>query len=200
MSTESDRAGEPNREAIEGVLDFWFAEETKPRWYKASEAFDDHCMRHFGDLTERAIAGELGAFEESPEGALALCLLLDQMPRNLYRGSSAAFASDRKAVAVAERAIDRGFDRQLDVERRKFFYMPFMHSEILAEQERSIVLCTSLEDEDTLHHALEHADVIRRFGRFPHRNVILGRDSTDEERAFLADGAKTYGQSPKKDG
>ena len=132
---------------------------------------------------------------ETADGALALCLLLDQMPRNIYRGTPEAFATDPKAVRVASSAIEKGFDQQLDIERRKFLYMPYMHSEVLAEQERSVAFSLALDDKHTLAYAEDHADIIRRFGRFPHRNAILGRESTDEERAFLTDGAKDYGQS-----
>lgn len=184
-----------DRQAIDKLLDFWFAEETKARWYKSTDAFDQLCRDRFGDLAAKAADGDLTAWERSADGALAVCLLLDQMPRNLHRGTAKAFVADPKAVAVSERAIEHGFDQQLDLERRKFLYMPFMHSERLADQERCVALSEALNDEDTLRFAIEHADIIRRFDRFPHRNGILGRDSTAEEKAFLADGAKTYGQS-----
>jgi uncharacterized protein (DUF924 family) len=186
-----------DHQAIAALLDFWFADETKPRWYDATPAFDDLCRQRFGDLAARAANGELLAWESTAEGALAVCLLLDQVPRNIFRGTAKAFATDDHAVAVASRAIDRGFDRNLDLERRKFFYLPFMHSERLEEQERSVTIAKDLGDEETLHYAEDHADIIRRFGRFPHRNAIIGRTNTPEEDAFLAEGAKTYGQSAK---
>lgn len=189
MSNEGDR------QAIEAILDFWFAEETRPRWYESTEAFDELCRERFGDLVEKAEKGSLAAWEQSADGALAVCLLLDQMPRNLFRGTPKAFGTDDDAVAVTSRAIEKGFDQKLDAERRKFLYLPFMHSERLADQERGILVYKALGDEKSLDYALEHADIIRRFGRFPHRNPILGRESTPEEEAFLADGAKTYGQS-----
>lgn len=188
-----------DREAIRNVLDFWFDEETKPRWYDSTDAFDALCRQRFAGLLDKAAQDELSDWEQSADGALALCLLLDQMPRNIFRGRPEAFATDSKAVAVAERAITQGFDRSLSDERRKFLYLPFMHSENLAEQERSIDLSKTLEDEETLSYAEDHADVIRRFGRFPHRNAIFGRQSTAEEEAFLKDGAKTYGQAPPED-
>jgi uncharacterized protein (DUF924 family) len=186
---------EDDRQSIDELLDFWFAEETRARWYDSTDAFDERCRERFGSLTEKAAANQLSTWEDSPDGALALCLLLDQMPRNIHRGTGEAFENDPKAVAVAARAIDSGFDRKLDLEKRKFLYMPFMHSETLADQERSVALSTDLNDEKTLRYAEDHADIIRRFGRFPHRNAILGRSSTLEEKAFLADGAETYGQS-----
>ncbi len=189
MQTEDDRGD------IEALLDFWFAEETKARWYASTDEFDDLCRQRFGDLSAKAADGALAQWEETADGALAVCLLLDQMPRNLFRGTPKAFATDAKAVAVSERAIERGFDQALDLERRKFLYLPFMHSEALADQERSVAISKALNDESALHWANDHADIVRRFGRFPHRNAVLGRASTPEEEAFLADGAKSYGQS-----
>ncbi len=185
----------PDDRAIQDLLAFWFAEETKARWYDSTLSFDKTCEERFGTLVEKACGNELAAWEATAEGALALCLLLDQLPRNIFRGKPRAFEADLKAVEVADRAIANGFDQQLDLERRKFLYLPFMHSEVLAEQERSVAISQALGDKNTLAYAEDHADIIRRFGRFPHRNAILGRESTEEELAFLKDGAKTYGQS-----
>lgn len=190
MTTEQDS------QAIADVLDFWFAEETKPRWYDSTKAFDDLCRQRFGSLVDQAADGSLAAWEQSAGGALALCLLLDQMPRNLFRGQAKAFATDVKAAAVATRAIEHGLDQELDLERRKFLYLPFMHSENLGEQQRSVALAKAIGDDEMLKYAEDHADIIERFGRFPHRNAILGRASTSAEEAFLAAGAETYGQAP----
>ena len=187
---------EQDRQAIADLLDFWFADETKPRWYDSTKAFDDLCQQRFGGLVEQAADGKLKAWEQSADGALALCLLLDQLPRNLFRGTARAFTTDVKAAAMATRAIEQGLDQHLDLERRKFLYLPFMHSENLAEQERSVALAKAIGDHETLKYAEDHADIIKRFGRFPHRNGILGRTSTPAEEAFLAAGAKTYGQAP----
>ncbi|MDH3660297.1 MAG: DUF924 domain-containing protein, partial [Alphaproteobacteria bacterium] len=172
MLTENDR------QAIGALLEFWFAEDTKARWYDSTKAFDELCRQRFGALVDKAAGGDLTAWEQSADGALAACLLLDQMPRNLFRGTAKAFATDPKTVEVAARAIERGFDQELELEKRKFLYMPFMHSERLADQERSVAISEGLNDENTLHYAEDHADIIRRFGRFPHRNAILGRKST----------------------
>lgn len=190
---------ERDQQTIADILIFWFAEETKARWYDATAAFDETCRKRFGDLVDRARAGGLGAWQETADGTLALCLLLDQVPRNIFRGTPNAFATDPQAVEVASRAIDQGFDQELDLEKRKFLYLPFMHSEALKDQERSLTLSRAVNDENTLAYAVDHADIIKRFGRFPHRNTILGRESTSEELAFLADGAKDYGQSTSKD-
>ena len=120
------------------------------------------------------------------DAALAHCLLLDQLPRNLFRGSLRAFASDGKALALAKAAVTRGLDMQVAPIRRTFLYLPFEHSEVLADQDRSVELFTALGDADTLKFAQAHYDIVARFGRFPHRNAILGRPSTPEELAFLA--------------
>ena len=181
--------------AIQAMIAFWFAAATKARWYKATVAFDDECRQRFAALHEAAKAGELAPWAMSADGALALVLLLDQIPRNIHRGTALAFETDPKAVTVAAAAIEQGFDQALDPEKRAFLYLPFMHSEVLADQERSLVLNQALGSEKALAYAVDHADIIRRFGRFPHRNAILGRENTEEEQAFLEAGAKTYGQS-----
>ncbi len=184
-----------DHQAIQNLLAFWFADENKKSWYDSTPAFDQLCQERFGALVDRAAKGDLSSWAETADGALALVLLLDQMPRNIYRGKPRAFQTDPDAVEIASRAIEHGFDRELEIERRKFLYLPYMHSEVLAEQERSVALSLALNDEETLSYAEDHADIIRRFGRFPHRNAILGRASTSEELAFLRDGAKDYGQS-----
>ncbi len=185
----------PDDQSIQDLLAFWFAEETKARWYASTPAFDKNCEERFGTLVEKAGRNELAAWEATADGVLALCLLLDQLPRNIFRGTPRAFETDPKAVEVVNGAIGKGFDQQLDLERRKFLYLPYMHSEVLAEQKRSVALSHTVGDKNTLAYAEDHADIIRRFSRFPHRNAILGRKSTEEELAFLKDGAKTYGQS-----
>ena len=185
-------------EAIQDVLTFWFAEETKERWYHATAEFDDLCRQQFACLVEQAARGELAAWQATGDGALALCLLLDQMPRNIFRGSTRAFATDPMALEVASRAIDQGFDQQLPPEQRQFLYLPFMHSERMVDQERSLALHRQLGDESGLAYAEDHADIVRRFGRFPHRNAILGRQGTEEELAFLAAGADDYGQETNR--
>ena len=189
---------ESDQQAIQDLIDFWFADANKPRWYDSNPAFDDMCRERFEALSSRAASGELDGWAESAEGALALIILLDQIPRNIYRGTKRAFASDQLAVTVAKHVIQAGTDQALDPEKRKFLYLPFMHSETLEEQERSVALATAMGDEKMLRYAKEHADIIQRFGRFPHRNTLLGRPNTDDEAAFLAAGAKSYGQLPSR--
>jgi uncharacterized protein (DUF924 family) len=166
------------------VLDFWFGADPK-KWFSKDDAFDAAIANRFLPTYEAAKAGRLADWEATPEGALALVIALDQFPRNMFRGSAHVFATDAPALAVAQRAVARGFDQKLELPRRNFFYLPFMHSEDLADQERCLALSRRSADENTLKYAELHADIIRRFGRFPHRNAVLGRATTPEEQAFL---------------
>ena len=183
---------------MQEVLDFWFAEDTKPLWFVPTPAFDDAIRARFGATFARAAADELKSWEDSPEGCLALCLLLDQMPRNMFRGTPAAYATDRKAREVSRRAVDRDFDRDLSPDQKQFLYLPLSHSERRADQRRAVELFEAAGfDEETLGYVRGHFAIIRRFGRFPHRNAILGRASTPEELAFLAQDPEDYGQRPQ---
>ncbi len=171
---------------IDEVLDFWVAA-GPDRWFAKDEAFDEACRRRFLLTHEAAARGDLNEWELSPKGALALCLLLDQFPRNMFRGTRRAYQTDPVAVLVADRAIERRHDEAVAPELRRFFYLPFMHSEELADQERSVALNEALGDADSIKWARHHRDIIAKFGRFPHRNAILGRESTAEEQALLAE-------------
>jgi uncharacterized protein (DUF924 family) len=171
----------------EGVLAFWL-EAGPDKWFKKDDAFDTAIRSRFLPAYEAAADGRLAAWEATADGALALIILLDQFSRNMFRGSPRTFAADPLALAIANRAIARGFDEQLELPKRSFFYLPFMHSENLADQERCIDLCRQGGTEDNLKFAEQHADIIRRFGRFPHRNAVLGRVTTEEEQAFLDGG------------
>lgn len=181
-------------EEIREVLDFWFAEENKAHWFEPSAEFDRTVRRRFAKLLARAVTGELDHWRDSAEGSLALCILLDQLPRNIFRGDARAYAADEKALAVAEHAVSRGLDRQLPPDGQHFLYLPFMHSERLGNQLRALALCEAAGLHEVKKHAEEHLAIIRRFGRFPHRNAILGRESTAEEAAFLEQSGKDYGQ------
>ncbi len=169
------------------ILDFWWSAGLK-KWFGSDEAFDAEIRERFGAAIDAALAGEFDDWAETPHGALALLLLLDQFTRNARRGSAEAFAGDAKALAVAARAVDAGFDRAYPKPMRMFFYLPFEHSEDLADQERSVDLFRRLGDPEGYLYALIHLDAIRRFGRFPHRNVLLGRETTAAEQAYLDDG------------
>ena len=166
------------------VLAFWGAA-GKGKWFNKNDAFDAQIREKFLATYEAAARGDLSAWEQTPESVLALTIALDQFPRNLFRGSPRTYAMDEKARAVADRALARGFDQKVSPELRTFFYLPFMHSEKLADQERCVALYRALGDDYSLKYAEDHADIIRRFGRFPHRNPILGRTTTPEEHAFL---------------
>lgn len=170
-----------------GVLAFW-REAGRERWYERSDAFDAEIRRRFLSLWQRAAVGELASWEASDDGALALVIVLDQFPRNMFRGTRQAFASDALARDVARRAIDRGVDRRIDPILLEFLYLPFMHSEHLPDQLHCIALFQNTDNTENQKYARDHADIIQRFGRFPHRNRILGRDTTEEEQAFLDGG------------
>ena len=169
------------------VLAFW-REAGPKKWYAKEAAFDDDVRARFLATYEAAAAGRLSDWEENPDGALALIITLDQFPRNMFRGDARTYAADPLARAVADRAIARGFDKKFAVPERTFFYLPFEHSENLADQERGVDLNRATGDADALKWADLHADIIRRFGRFPHRNRLLGRMTTPEEQAFLDEG------------
>jgi uncharacterized protein (DUF924 family) len=169
------------------VVAFWCQAGPKS-WFARDEAFDRDIRTRFEALHHAAARGELDEWQESAEGAFALVLLLDQFPRNLYRGSAHAYAADPLARRVVSRAIERGFDQTYPVELRAFFYLPFEHSEDGRDQARSVQLFEATGDHELVKWAQLHADIIARFGRFPHRNACLGRQTTDAERQFLAAG------------
>jgi uncharacterized protein (DUF924 family) len=173
--------------ALDELLGFWFSEQARPYWFAATAAFDAELASRFGTLHDRAAKGALDPWEETAAGALGLVLLLDQLPRNLFRGTPRAFATDDQARAVLERALERGFDRALDEEGRAFLYLPFEHCEDLDDQERCVALMAQLSTPGWADFARKHRDVIARFGRFPSRNAVLGRPSTAAEQAFLAE-------------
>jgi uncharacterized protein (DUF924 family) len=169
---------------IGDVLAFW-REAGAERWYKRDADFDVSVREHFLDLWQEAVAGRLSSWEASDDGALALVIVLDQFPRNMFRGLANAFASDGLAREVATRALGRGVDQRIQPPLLQFLYLPFMHSEELADQIRCVILFQAGDDPENLRYAEEHADIIRRFGRFPHRNSALSRITTPEEQAFL---------------
>lgn len=169
------------------VLEFWW-QAGPAKWFAQSDAFDEDIRGRFLALIELAREGGLEDWRTSPHGCLALILLLDQFPRNVYRNDPAAFSGDERALALARFAVEQGYDRAFPKDAKVFFYLPFEHAEDMAAQQLSVDLCRRLGDQNFYHYALIHMDVIRRFGRFPHRNSVLGRQSTSEELAYLADG------------
>jgi uncharacterized protein (DUF924 family) len=176
-----------------GVLDFWFGREARGNWFAKDAAFDALVRARFSTLYDASAAGRLAAWQGDADGALALVILLDQFPRNMFRGRPAAFATDAMALAVSEAAIARDFDLAQPGERRGFFYLPFTHAEDLATQQRGVELyARRLPEGDGGKWAEAHRTIIARFGRFPHRNAILGRQSTPEETAFLKEPGSSF--------
>ena len=181
--------GDPPAAAAEDVLAFWFEEAGPERWFAKDPAFDALAADRLGAASARAAAGGYAEWREDPRGCLALILLLDQIPRNVHRGGARAFAADAQARETAAHALERGFDRGFSDAWRQFFYLPYQHSEDMADQDRAVALATErLADPAAAGYAERHRDAIRRFGRFPGRNAALGRDTTAEEAAFLARG------------
>ncbi len=178
---------------VEEVLDFWFGGEGGYReaWFRWDEEFDREVRDRFLEDYEKAAAGGLDDWRSSPRGALALILLLDQFLRNLFRDDPRSYTTDEKAREVADHAVSTGLDRGLRPIERTFVYLPFEHSEDVGDQRRSVELFLALDGEletpAVLDYAVRHREVIERFGRFPHRNEVLGRASTPEEEAFLGE-------------
>jgi uncharacterized protein (DUF924 family) len=182
------------------VLDFWFGREGEPgygefreAWFRKDPEFDREVRDRFEDLHEAAAAGELEGWREEARSCLALVILLDQFPRNMFRGDPKSYATDRMAQETAEYAVDRALDRELPTFQRMFLYMPFMHSEDLGRQRRSVELFRALGGEgDATGYAVRHMEIIERFGRFPHRNEVLGRRTTPEEAEFLTQPGSSF--------
>lgn len=169
------------------VLDFWFAELGPQAWFTKDEALDASIRSRFLPIYDHVSnTATPDALSITPETALAALITLDQFPRNMFRGSARMFESDPKALQLARDAVAKGLDQQVELARRLFFYLPFEHSEALSDQEQSLALFEKLGDPHYLEFAIAHRDIIARFGRFPHRNAVLGRPSSSEELDFLA--------------
>jgi uncharacterized protein (DUF924 family) len=176
------------------ILTFWFKStdlstdlDKRAVWFRATPAFDKQLITQYAHVHEQAASGALDHFKDNAEECLALIMSLDQFPRNIFRGTARAFATDAKARDVARHAIDRGYDRNFSRWPRTFCYLPFEHSEELADQERALVLYKNLGSEESMKSAIGHHDAIKRFGRFPHRNEVMGRRNTPEEDEYLKD-------------
>ncbi|SFK66086.1 DUF924 family protein [Shimia haliotis] len=183
----------------EDVLEFWLDEVGPDGWYAVSEELDQKIRDRFMAVWETAKAGGLGQWLTYPSGTLAYLIVTDQFPRNMFRGSGAAFATDRQAIAAAKAAISKKWDMRIDEPARQFFYMPLMHSENLCDQEQCIRLfCERMPEAggSNLFHAKAHREVIRQFGRFPYRNDALARSTTEVEGAYIAQGG--YGHTVRE--
>ena len=178
---------------VDEVLDFWFKELTREDWFTSKPETDHKIRTRFLDLYQQVKTQLRVASIDDPRTALAAIILFDQFPRNIFRGTAAAFGTDDLALGIARRAVEKGFDTAAEPQAKAFYYMPFMHSEVSADQERCVDLFRALGEENGLKYAIEHRDIISRYGRFPHRNKALGRESTAAELTFLGEHAG-YGQ------
>ena len=174
------------------VLDFWFSDRVKPLWFKKSREFDREIQETFEPLYNQAKTGKLLDWINIPHSTLALIIVLDQFPRNMYRQTPQAFATDTQAVELTKYALQHNYQQSLTREQQVFLYMPLMHSEDKEDQALCVKLFTQLGKEDNLKFALKHQEIIDRFGRFPHRNQILGRESTPEEKEFLTQSGSSF--------
>ena len=176
------------KDSQKDILDFWFVEATPPQWFQKNEVFDDMIRDRFMPIYDMARAGLCDSWMRDADGCLALCITLDQFPRNMFRNSSRSFESDGKALLVARHAVKNGFDQVLNIQKKRFIYLPFEHSENLDDQILSVEFFAAMKDEDPLSYdyALRHFKVIEQFGRFPHRNHVLGRTNSPDEEEYLA--------------
>ncbi len=170
------------------ILAFWFEETQPAQWFQVNPDFDQALRDRFEDEYDKAFRGILDDWKRDSDGCLALCLLLDQFPRNMYRGTPRAFATDGRALVISKFALAKGFDQVLAPIKRRFLYLPFEHSENLNDQRKAAELFEKIKKDDPLgyDYAMRHLKVIEQFGRFPHRNKILGRMNTPEEEEYLA--------------
>lgn len=167
------------------ILDFWFSEKTEAHWFVRSDDLDQEIKQRFSAVYEQAVEGALAGWKADAESALALTIIFDQFPRNIFRGSPKAFASDPLACALSKYALEHDYDMAVDEKARQFFYLPLMHSEAVEDQEHCVKLYKALGNDFALGFAREHRDIVKEFGRFPHRNAVLGRQNTPEETEFL---------------
>ncbi|MEN8171234.1 MAG: DUF924 family protein [Pseudomonadota bacterium] len=167
------------------ILHFWYSERVRPLWFRSTPQFDKEIRQRFEATWQAARDGRLAHWESDADGALALVIVLDQFPLNMYRKQAQSFSTEAQAREVARRAIDRGWDSELNASGKAFLYLPFMHSENLDDQDRSIALYEAAGLKDNMRYARHHREIVRRFSRFPHRNDTLGRESTKEELAWL---------------
>ncbi|MDP2197009.1 MAG: DUF924 family protein [Sulfurimicrobium sp.] len=167
------------------ILEFWYSEPMASRWFSSAPQLDAEIRASYEQVWRAALEGRLDDWKSSPEGCLALVIVLDQLPLNMFRGEASSFSTEQQAVEVCKLAIARGYDRTIDPGRLGFLYMPLMHSENLADQDLSVKMFEQAGLEGNLRFARHHRELIRKFGRFPHRNAVLGRESSREELEYL---------------
>lgn len=174
------------------IIKFWFEELNPKQWFISSEELDYRIYKQFGEIHEAAANGELEAWRQTPAESLAEIIILDQFSRNIYRGKPAAFKNDLGALVLAQEALSKGFPKKVETLKRSFFYMPFMHSESLKIHQTAVKLFNEPGMEENFEYEIKHKQIIERFGRYPHRNEILGRNSTDEEIEFLSQPGSSF--------
>ncbi|OIN85822.1 MAG: hypothetical protein AUJ12_07750 [Alphaproteobacteria bacterium CG1_02_46_17] len=182
------------KNSIQDVLHFWFEETSPSQWFQVNEVFDDMVRDRFAGLYQMAVNGVCDGWAREVDGALALVLIFDQFPRNMFRDTAQAFATDPRALDVSRKVIELGFDHLVSVSKRRFFYLPFEHSEDIEDQKISLSLFEKMKATDPLsyEYALRHYKIIEQFGRYPHRNAVLGREGTVEELAFLSKNGRGF--------
>jgi len=168
------------------ILEFWFGAPMNQHWFSSTESIDQHILDQYEDVWKQAADGFLDEWRSTPEGCLALCIVLDQFPLNMYREDGRRYSSEQKAAEVCLYAVMKGYDQQLSDEQKAFLYMPLIHSESIEHQDTSVALFEAAGLEENLKFAEHHREIVQRFGRFPHRNQALGRESTPEELDWLA--------------
>lgn len=172
--------------ASQDILDFWYAAAQRAQWFASTPQLDEVIKQRFEPIWQAAVRGKLADWLSSPHGCLALAIILDQFPLHMFRGTAQSFASTQQSITVAKHAIAQGFDQQIDKTQVAFLYLSLMHSENLADQDLAVALFTAAGLDNNLRFAQHHREIVRRFGRFPHRNAILGRVSSAEEQTYLA--------------
>ncbi len=175
------------------IIDFWFSDEVKKLWFNSNPEFDEKIRNLFEATYNAGASGLLKDWQETAQGTLALVILFDQFPLNMYRGNKKGFETESLSRDIAHAAIDKGFDQNMTGAEKAFLYMPFMHSENIQDQIRSVSLFEAANLQDNLRFAKHHQDIVRRFGRFPHRNKLLGRESTPEELEYLNSDSAFHG-------
>jgi uncharacterized protein (DUF924 family) len=168
------------------IIDYWYSDAVSKQWFASTPELDQEILENYEGLWQQAARGELSDWEATPKGCLALAIILDQFPLNMFRGQAKSFSTEQQAVDVVSRAIAKGFDKELDQSQLSFIYMPLMHSEDLVNQDQSVALFTHSGLESNIRFAEHHREIIRKYGRFPHRNELLSRESTVEELTYLA--------------
>lgn len=167
------------------VIEFWYSEKVASQWFASTPELDKEILEKYEEVWEQALAGELDEWSQNPEGCLALAIILDQFPLNMFRDQAKCFQSEKKAVEIAWKAIKNEYAQKIVKEKLAFLFMPFMHCEVLAEQDMAVKMFREFDLKGNIKFAEHHREIIRKFGRFPHRNKILGRESTKEEIAYL---------------